>query len=48
MRQPDFGAPIVSPNEFAELRPTLGTVVTTSGGFDPIHPGHARACGSAS
>jgi D-beta-D-heptose 7-phosphate kinase/D-beta-D-heptose 1-phosphate adenosyltransferase len=35
-----LGAPIVSLDEFAALRPTLGTVVATSGGFDPIHPGH--------
>jgi cytidyltransferase-like protein len=40
MRQPDFGSPIVSLQELAEIRPTLGTVVATSGGFDPIHPGH--------
>lgn len=26
--------------EFAEIRPKLGKVVVTSGGFDPIHPGH--------
>ncbi len=26
--------------EFKELRPKLGKVVATSGGFDPIHPGH--------
>lgn len=35
-----WGAPIVSFEEFAKLRPKLGTVVATSGGFDPIHPGH--------
>ena len=23
------------------LRPTLGKIVATSGGFDPLHPGHA-------
>lgn len=33
-------APIISFEEFEALRPTLGTVVCTSGGFDPIHPGH--------
>ncbi len=36
----DWGAPIVSFEEFAELRPKLGKIVATSGGFDPIHPGH--------
>lgn len=36
----DWGAPIVSFTEFAKLRPKLGKVVATSGGFDPIHPGH--------
>ncbi len=35
-----WGAPIVSFDEFARLRPKLGTIVATSGGFDPIHPGH--------
>ena len=37
-------APILTLEEFARLRddPTsdLGVVVATSGGFDPIHPGH--------
>lgn len=27
-------------NEFDKLRPKLGKIVATSGGFDPIHPGH--------
>lgn len=36
----DWGAPIVSFEEFSKLRPTLGKIVATSGGFDPIHPGH--------
>ena len=36
----EWGAPIVSFEEFKELRPQLGKVVVTSGGFDPIHPGH--------
>ncbi|MEO1698769.1 MAG: adenylyltransferase/cytidyltransferase family protein [Planctomycetota bacterium] len=38
-----FGeAPIVDLDAFAALRPSLeGTIVATSGGFDPIHPGHA-------
>jgi len=35
-----WGAPIVTFKEFAKLRPKLGKVVATSGGFDPIHPGH--------
>src|SRR3989338_421757 len=35
-----FGGKIISLEEFAELRPTLGKVVATSGGFDPLHPGH--------
>jgi cytidyltransferase-like protein len=35
-----WGAEIVSLNQFAEIRPKLGKVVATSGGFDPIHPGH--------
>ena len=33
-------AKIISFEEFEELRPTLGKIVCTSGGFDPIHPGH--------
>jgi cytidyltransferase-like protein len=39
MKEP-WGAKIVSPEQFARLRPKLGKVVVTSGGFDPIHPGH--------
>jgi len=35
-----WGAPIVSFKDFAKARPKLGKVVATSGGFDPIHPGH--------
>ena len=35
-----FGGKIISLEEFAKLRPTLGKVVATSGGFDPLHPGH--------
>lgn len=34
-------AKIVTFDEFSELRRTLGKIVCTSGGFDPIHPGHA-------
>ena len=34
-------ARIISLKDFAALRPKLpGIVVATSGGFDPIHPGH--------
>ena len=37
-------APILTVAEFGALRPALeGTIVATSGGFDPIHPGHAMA-----
>ncbi len=36
----EWGARVVSFEEFAKLRPKLGKVVATSGGFDPIHPGH--------
>jgi cytidyltransferase-like protein len=35
-----WGAKIVSLDEFAKLRPKLGKIVATSGGYDPIHPGH--------
>lgn len=35
-----WGAPIISLAEFATLRPKLGKIVATSGGYDPIHPGH--------
>jgi cytidyltransferase-like protein len=34
-------APIMTLEEFAEIRNTLkGTLVLTSGGYDPLHPGH--------
>ena len=33
-------AKIVSFAEFDFIRDSLGTIVCTSGGFDPIHPGH--------
>lgn len=36
----EWGARIVSFEEFEKLRPKLGRIVATSGGFDPIHPGH--------
>lgn len=35
-----WGAKIVSIDEIAKLRPKLGKIVLTSGGYDPIHPGH--------
>lgn len=34
-------ATIMELDELSRLRDTLGRVVLTSGGFDPIHPGHA-------
>lgn len=41
---PSKYAPILSLEEFAKLRDDpnngMGVVVATSGGFDPIHPGH--------
>ncbi len=37
----NLGAPILSLKQFARLRPTLkGKIIMTSGGFDPLHPGH--------
>ncbi len=36
----DFGAKIVTFEYLEALRPHLGRIVATSGGFDPIHPGH--------
>ena len=33
-------AKIISFEEFETLREKLGKIVCTSGGFDPIHPGH--------
>jgi cytidyltransferase-like protein len=35
----NLGAPIVSFDGFDAVRPA-GRIVATSGGFDPIHPGH--------
>lgn len=35
-----LGAPIVTFEEFEALKSKLGKIVATSGGFDPIHPGH--------
>ena len=40
MHVQDFGAKIVTFEELEALRPHLGKIVATSGGFDPIHPGH--------
>jgi cytidyltransferase-like protein len=34
-----LGAPIISFEQFDEHRPA-GRIVATSGGYDPIHPGH--------
>ena len=34
-------APIVDFAAIDRLRPTLGRIVVASGGFDPVHPGHA-------
>jgi cytidyltransferase-like protein len=34
-------APIVDFAMIDRLRPTLGRIVVASGGFDPMHPGHA-------
>ena len=34
-------AEIVSFETFDTLRDSLGRIVCTSGGFDPLHPGHA-------
>jgi len=34
-------APIVSFDEFDKVRASAGRIVCTSGGFDPLHPGHA-------
>lgn len=33
-------ARILSFEEFEKIKPELGKIVCTSGGFDPIHPGH--------
>ncbi len=34
-------AKIISFEEFDKIRDSLGKIVCTSGGYDPIHPGHA-------
>ncbi len=33
-------APVIQLKEFAKIRKNLGTIVATSGGYDPVHPGH--------
>lgn len=33
-------APIISFEDLEKIRNTLGKIVCTSGGYDPIHPGH--------
>jgi cytidyltransferase-like protein len=40
IQSPAWGAPIISFDELEILRPKLGRIVATSGGYDPIHPGH--------
>jgi cytidyltransferase-like protein len=35
-----LGAKILSFEEFNQMKKSLGKIVATSGGFDPIHPGH--------
>lgn len=40
MADRQWGAEIISLSDFAKIRPKLGKVVMTSGGYDPIHPGH--------
>ena len=42
MVNPDNYAPILTLDEFAALRDEkdLGRIICTSGGYDPIHPGH--------
>lgn len=37
----DNYAKIVTFDEFDQLRDNLGRIVCTSGGYDPLHPGHA-------
>lgn len=34
-------AQIITFDEFAKIRDSLGKIVCTSGGYDPLHPGHA-------
>jgi cytidyltransferase-like protein len=35
-----MSAKILTLQEFTTIRETLGKIVCTSGGFDPVHPGH--------
>lgn len=37
----ELNARIISFEEFDQIRDQLGKIVCTSGGFDPLHPGHA-------
>ena len=36
-------AVIISLDDFEKIRYDLGIIVATSGGFDPLHPGHASS-----
>lgn len=36
----DWGGKIITLEEFAKIRRKLGKIVATSGGYDPVHPGH--------
>lgn len=40
MKHATLGAPIITFEELDRLKPKLGKLVMTSGGFDPVHPGH--------
>lgn len=40
MKSTDRYATIVQLEDFAKLREGLGSIVCTSGGYDPVHPGH--------
>ncbi|MFA5935883.1 MAG: adenylyltransferase/cytidyltransferase family protein [Patescibacteria group bacterium] len=40
MSDPSRPAPIVSFDDIDRLRGELGRIVCTSGGYDPVHPGH--------
>lgn len=40
MQEPVYPARIVSFDEIEKNRDRLGAIVCTSGGYDPIHPGH--------
>jgi len=36
-------AKIMSLEDFVKIKDTLGRIILTSGGFDPIHPGHTTS-----